>query len=385
MSKIELFIFVLVAIFGITTYLYYSNPEVLQNIIDLIYQVPDTIDSHISNNGNIIPHSSYSTIKVQITNSIYKNNVSCSSILSRYDIDYALKCMLTGENRSAISPYANKLKSTSKVHTVWNILKFVDENIEYDKEKESKLPIVYKIYPGGRVEIVSGRDAYIQTPYETIQRGKGICSDYTMLILALLLESGFDTVYAMEIDGSSDGHIVPVVKLNKWYFVLDQRLPPMDFEGFVSTYNGEIREIYWYEIHKDGDTVDIKKSKLNVMDLLKEKYEATASDFEPIRDKLNIKISNKYKINIDSKLLAYFNKDIPTVKYNKILRASITFKKMARIYHPLFEDEYVDYIYEQMFKMSKIDLDGLLNGAKGVYVSTSINGDDLIVNVYIGI
>ncbi len=385
MKKSEIFLSLLIIFIGFTTYSYFQHPDLLQKMIDTIYEIPDTVSSYISDDTNIVSTPSYSKINVQITNSMYENNISCNSILTRYDIDYALKCMLSGENRTNVQVYANKLKSTSKVQTVWNILEFVDKNIKYDKGKESKLPIVYKVYPSGRIEIIKGRDAYIQTPYETIQRGKGICSDYTILILALLLDSGFDTVYAMEIEGSSDGHIVPIVEISGWYFVMDQHLPPMDLEGFVKTYNGNIKTLYWYEITKKGNSVEIRKSLLSVSDVLNEKYEATILDFNPIRDRINIMLSNNYGVNIDSKLPKYFSKEIPTVKYTKILRVMISFKNLALLYNPIFEKQYVEYLYSEMFKMSNIDLDGLLKGAKAVYVNFKINKNDLEMIVYIGI
>ncbi len=107
----------------------------------------------------------------------------CSKVW-RYDYECALNYVLSDEEIQKVASVAEKVKGEDCKDTAWKILEWEDENLVYDVEKANLPPPQIEIR-GGEVEVYNtGR--YIQTPSETIMLGKGICTDYAFLTLALL-------------------------------------------------------------------------------------------------------------------------------------------------------------------------------------------------------
>ncbi|HDG64053.1 MAG TPA: hypothetical protein ENG72_01630, partial [Thermococcus sp.] len=107
----------------------------------------------------------------------------------RYIFKEALKCGLSSNELTKISYLAIELKGQTVQESAWDILEWLQNNIEYDHYKASlPAPIIQISENGTIIGVTGGEGTEIQTPYETIKKGKGICTDYTILTLALLLE-----------------------------------------------------------------------------------------------------------------------------------------------------------------------------------------------------
>ncbi len=104
-------------------------------------------------------------------------------------------------------------ENLSIIDAVWLALKWVDENIAYDREK----------FEEGNYEL---RD-----PITMLKLRRGICMDYSGLLTAALLSIGVEPVYIVGIDNVN--HVTPAVKINNSLFVLDQVLPPIEISDYI--------------------------------------------------------------------------------------------------------------------------------------------------------
>lgn len=110
-------------------------------------------------------------------------------------MEKAILFALDPKNLSNISDLATKLKGSDIKESSWNILKWEEENIEYDFEKAELPPPMIRIHSTGRIEVVQGEENVFQLPSETISRRKGICGDYALLTASLLLKMDYRPIY----------------------------------------------------------------------------------------------------------------------------------------------------------------------------------------------
>jgi len=101
----------------------------------------------------------------------------------------------------------------SAVDASWLALKWIDENIVYDKEKLEK----------------GNYDLY--DPITMLRIRKGICMDYSALLATALLSVGVEPVYMISIDNIN--HMAPAVEINGSLFLLDQVLPPIEVGDYL--------------------------------------------------------------------------------------------------------------------------------------------------------
>jgi DNA-directed RNA polymerase subunit RPC12/RpoP len=160
----------------------------------------------------------------------------------------SLKAGLSSYYRKQIANLANSLRGSSEIETVWNVLKWIDENIQYDDEKAST------------------NNPIINSPPETMQTKKGICSDYTLLTASLLLEAGIPDVYILHLHGIFEGHVSVAVVINGETYVLDQHIPPIGLaqyqEKMLSEHLFVIDKVYQIILNKDGEP-DVKNVSLS--------------------------------------------------------------------------------------------------------------------------
>ncbi len=96
---------------------------------------------------------------------------------------------------------------------------FVSRTIGYDQEKANSS---WKV----------DHSTWLQTPDETLSKGKGVCGDVALLKMAMLLRVGFrpENVGILEIsadkDGTSDLHVVALVRIDKRNYILNNDKNP---------------------------------------------------------------------------------------------------------------------------------------------------------------
>ena len=202
-----------------------------------------------------------------------------------FDVE-ALKSGLCGVMLSPVKHLSLPLKGNTTSDTAWNVLKWVDENIEYNHTKA----------------LIS--ETELQSPVETVNKGDGICSDYALLTASLLLNLDIKPVYVLKIkryrDNESVGHAAVAVKMNGDYFILDQHLPVMHIASYYykNLYNcEEIQRIDFYEVTLSGEKVNVsKKESLYGYQLRDRLYQVTKRDIERIENITSGIIKQKYPI-----------------------------------------------------------------------------------------
>ena len=103
----------------------------------------------------------------------------------------------------------------SPAATAWETLEWVEKHISYDYEKErERSPAVY-------------------SPLKLLELGKGVCSDYAVLLAAALLASGQKTAYIVAMSLEPVPHAVAATSLNNTLFVLDQHPPPIEVGDYA--------------------------------------------------------------------------------------------------------------------------------------------------------
>lgn len=307
----------------------------------------------------------------------------CSNGYWRYIFEDALKCALTEEELSKISNLANQLKGETIQESAWNILEWLDKNIEYDYYKASlPAPIIWK-YPDGRIkEVTGGEGKEIQTPYETVQKGEGICVDYAILTAALLLEMNYEPVYVFDInfENSETGHTATAIKINGEYFMLDQHPPVMDlgtYYKYWSVYRQEaqdelllpiissipdsllISNATVYEIKKSGSGVLVEKVEtLSAEDFKQRDYKFSFVDINKISEDLKRVFKEHYpNLILDNNIANLDKRSYLPVGYSDGRIWRMEFPHYVDFYNPVFHKQFVEYLYTTVTDDSEVKYD----------------------------
>ena len=318
----------------------------------------------------------------------------CSSGYWRYIFEDALRCALTQEELSKISYFAEELKGGSLQESVWNTLEWLDENIEYDYYKASLPdPIIWK-YPDGTIkEITGGEGKEFQTPYETIQKGKGVCSDYTILTAALLLEMDYSPVYVFDIDfeNSETRHAATAVKINGEYFILDQHPPAMDLGTYyrhMSVYREEtlgealfISTAKVYEVRQEGDSVLVRTiGTLSADDFKQRDYKFSFVDLTKISEDLKRTFKEHHpNLILDTNIANLDKRSYLPVGYSDGITWRVEFPHYVDYYNPVFHKQFVEYLYTNFANDSRLKYD--LQRFNRFWVKIEQREDSLVVTL----
>jgi len=305
---------------------------------------------------------------------------NCSGVLWRYFLMDALQCILNKEELTRISPLASALKGRVLEDSVWNVLTWEEKWISYDRAK-AKLPALkIVVYPNGTGVVVRGKNSTIQTPYETIVRRKGVCTDYTILTDALLLAMNYSPVYAMIINFTKPpGHAVALVKVEGWYFALDQHLPPMDLASYYRYWKKRGRTITNATLYR----ITLNNGKVRVIplgiflevDFLRQDYTISREDVEELARTIMRLMHERFGVSLDENLAQG-----KTVLGGHVEVRYFRFYGFADYYHPLFLKDYSLWLLEKMGR----EMSAALSSAKELWVEASVKDSDLVVVVYIG-
>ena len=296
-----------------------------------------------------------------------------------YFLDSAIECTITAEEIKALLPIANKLKGKNMKEDAWRILEWEEKMIEYDFEKASLSPARITTYPTGKVKISGG--SKIQRPSETINLGKGICSDYTVLTLALLFAMNYSEVYTLEINFENDkmGHATALVKINGKFFVLDQKPPVMDLGSYYLHWkkvegkaisNATLYRVLWSE--------RVKVEKIGILypsDFLKDNYAFTNFDANRLALGLMEVIKSEFpNLKKDENL-----KNDRLIGYSSGKRWIMSFPNFAMYYDPEFHEQFVSYIYSRLKSTPEVLAD--LNDYEHFWVNVEAREDDLKIEL----
>ncbi|ASJ04923.1 hypothetical protein A3L01_05925 [Thermococcus barossii] len=311
--------------------------------------------------------------------------LNCPGILWRYLLKDALECMLSGKELDVISPLAEQLKGENLPQSVWNVLEWEGEWLSYDWEKASQPFAKVIIYPDGRQEVVEGQNNTIQTPYETIMRRKGVCTDYTILTDALLLAMNHSPVYAMAINLTDLGHATALVKIGGWYFALDQHLPPMDLGAYYRYWERQGSTIInstLYEITPGENQANVKNlGTIRGEEFLKQDYTMTDADARNLAYSMMNVFYGDFGLKADDSLTSLSDGRLPK-GYKAGWTWGVTYYHLADYYHPFFQEQYTEWLVSQM--LSNQEFSSYVQKSNSLWIEVKIEGNDLVVTIYLG-
>jgi len=257
-----------------------------------------------------------------------------------------IKSALNNVYLKEVTGLARQLDGGSYVDKVWNVLRWVDENIEYDYSKASDI-----------------QNVTVQTPFETAKTGKGICTDYSILTAALLLDLDVNPVYILDIkyENREVGHATAAVKIDGEYFVLDQHLPPIHLGAYyyTSLMDGDvISNVTVYEVLRGGvmEVRAIEEYKgSQIRNML---YRAGDEDLKNIRDVISKKFrAEKSWFREDVRLRSIAEKELECrisdktcpkyLPYGFSKGITLTVYKPVYYYHPTLLDKFAEMVVQK--------------------------------------
>ncbi len=304
-------------------------------------------------------------------------------ILWRYSFVCALKYALNSSNIAKVKTLAEELESNTTRQDVWNILEWEGKNLKYNWSKATLPPTVVEYY-GSSVKIVR-KGIWYQTPEETLKMHSGICGDYAIFTSALLLDMNV-TPYPVVVNFTSEmGHAAVLVKIDGWYFVLDQHLPPMDLGTYYREWKyyrtefGErtIKDMHIYEVQKGREAKVKDLGIITAREMLKEDYNLTDRDLKALCYGVMKEFEN-LGLKADPVLSSLRPGSYLPPGYSDGRYWTFTFPHYADYYNPVFYRQYVHYFYAQICRGAvKEDAEG----CNRVWVSCIAKSGNLTFNV----
>lgn len=278
----------------------------------------------------------------------------------RWDLECALNITLSEGEILKVNDLAKELRGKDCVESAWNVLKWVEENIEYDSQK-ALLPTP-TIFTRGKEVVIQDPERTYQTPSETVKLKKGICGDYAILISALMANLDCKPyILRFEFEGEETGHLATAIFLEQ-YYILDQKLPPMDLGSYYNKWLGEGKRIKVGYIYDKGLLIgNITPTHMQKFD-----YKLSVSDLEFLESYLRAEL--KKRCREDTR--------IPS-GYWEYSRLRITFQNYAELYTPVFSEKIAERVAEKVieeFEKSKKDW-------KAFKVEISENSGALVVEL----
>lgn len=314
----------------------------------------------------------YSVMKLQISSKTLRQQ---KKYIWSYNKIYAIEKYLSKSERAKVSSLSDSLQGGSIKDSAWNILKWEDQNIDYNYQKRAK------------------SNHQVQKPQETLKKRDGICTDYAVLTAGLLLEMDYQSIYLFDIDfkKSRNGHSAVGIELKGDYFILDQNPPVKNLESFyrywkqqrektIQRPNKIIKKatVFGISIEK-GNTEAREIKELDADDFMAHKYEVREADLKKIRKTLTRSLTRDFPLKHDKKLANLDMKNQLPRKYRKGEYYSNVFYCWGGYYDPIFHSNYCDYIYESLFENR--DLNKVLKKYEKFAITVNKESDDLKVKL----
>ncbi|MCX8172485.1 MAG: hypothetical protein N3D09_02585, partial [Archaeoglobaceae archaeon] len=240
----------------------------------------------------------------------------------RWDLECALNATLSEEEIGKGRALSLMLKGEDCSESSWNILQWVEEEIVYDTHKSS-LPTPTIVIKGREITIKNPERVH-QTPAETVELGRGICGDYAILTSALLLNLNCKP-YIFRFDFASDdvGHLTSAIFVDQ-YYIIDQKLPPMDLGSYYKKWLKEGKKITRAFIYERG----LQIGEIGAEEMQKFDYDFTQSDLEFMEELIRDSLRKRLR-------------EDPWISrgYKEYAILKITFYEYAEFYTPLFAEK----------------------------------------------
>ncbi|MDI3476208.1 MAG: hypothetical protein PWQ79_290 [Thermococcaceae archaeon] len=311
---------------------------------------------------------------------------SCEGILWRYAFEDALSCAISRDEIDSLQPLAAELKREDFLWSVWNVLAWEEVWLTYDWEKAKEPSPEIVVHPNGTVEVKKGENRYIQRPSETLKAGKGICTDYAVFTVALLLAMNYTPVYAMEINFTEgSGHAAALVNVEGWYIVLDQKLPPMDLATYYRHWkrrNSTIASAKFYEVSLGESQARVRLVGIfSGVEFLKQDYTMKPSDEDLLAALMMKSLEEDLGAKFDPDLKSLGDGELPQ-GYRSGSYWRIEYPMLGDYYHPFFAEQYADWLLDK--SMKNVEFRESLNKSDALWIEVEVEGKDLLITFYLG-
>lgn len=312
--------------------------------------------------------------------------------LWRYDLNYALEVALSYSELQKIKNVSDQLKDDDFSQSVWNVLEWVDNNIQYDYEKRNlSAPEFEYIYSNGElidIKVVSGVNNTYQTPYETIKKGKGVCRDYAILTAGLLLAMNYSPCYIFDInfENTDVGHLAAGVKINNTYFILDQHLPVLDLGRYYihRAENGEIiKNCTIYEVSKTNSFTNVSKVKLmNGEEFKKNVYKIDQDDLKRISNDLLNSFAHSCNLTPDRDLKDFDEWRYCPRQYEFAKKWTMMYDQS--FYHEVFYKPFISYVFRDITEDEEHrDMMDDINKSDRIWIESDLQDKYICIYLYL--
>ncbi|MCS7144816.1 MAG: hypothetical protein NZ879_07340, partial [Archaeoglobaceae archaeon] len=249
----------------------------------------------------------------------------------RWDLECALNETLSEKEVLKVKDLSEMLRGRDCVESSWNILQWVEDNIEYDSYK-AILPSPTIITRGEDITVQNPERVH-QTPIETLELRKGICGDYAILISALLMNLDCKPyILRFEFESEETGHLATAILFDQ-YYILDQNLPPMDLGSYYKKWLQEGKRIKIVQIYDKGFLIgNITPSEMR-------KFDYALSDLDLKSLEAHVRERLKKELMEDPRI---------PLGYWEYATLRITFYNYAELYTPLYSNKIAENIAEEV-------------------------------------
>jgi len=308
------------------------------------------------------------------------SNTPLEGKFPKYVFEDALEAYLAPEELEKTKSFSYELNGDTIEDTIWNIVLFESENIEYDYVKADYPTPVIKYWVNGEVEIENPNNT-IQTPIETLSLKKGICTDYALLTASVLLNLNYSPVYILTFESEGNpGHAAAAVNINGKYYIIDQQPPVLELFNYLdykkNNENYAIQNITFYKIEIKDEKVyyEVGFERVQDYDSESKKY----SDIPELSKYLMDNFENNYGLSRDYNIQYLDSMEYLPKSYEKgaTLKYFFTFPGYDTVFNKQYAvwtfNHAVNNINEENYKISDYNR---------IWVRSSYDGEKLTVIV----
>uniref|UniRef100_A9A9T6 Transglutaminase-like domain-containing protein n=1 Tax=Methanococcus maripaludis (strain C6 / ATCC BAA-1332) TaxID=444158 RepID=A9A9T6_METM6 len=306
-----------------------------------------------------------------------------SEKLPKYIFEDSIEVYLSPHELEKVSNLAQSLNGNTIEDSIWNIILWEEDNIEYSHVK-AELPtpeVTYWIT--GKKEVSDPYNNTIQSPAETLKLKSGICGDYALLTSALLLKMDYSPIYILTFESNGNpGHAAAAVNLNGNYYIIDQQPPIMDLYNYLD-YKSDVEDysidnITFYKIELINDSVYYENGfeAVGYYNAASNEY----SDIPGLSRYLMTYFEQNYELKSDYNIKYLDSREYLPRAYEKGVTIQYFFEFGG--YTPIFEKQYAkwafDYIKDDMDK-SNYDI----SEYNSIWIRSSYDGKklNLVINL----
>ncbi|ABO34517.1 conserved hypothetical protein [Methanococcus maripaludis C5] len=302
-----------------------------------------------------------------------------SEKLPKYIFEDSIEMYLSPNELEKVSYLAKSLNGNTIEDSIWNIILWEEDNIEYNHVKAEFPNPEVTYWVTGKKEVSDPYNNTIQSPAETLELGSGICGDYALLTSSLLLKMDYSPIYILTFESEGNaGHATSAVNINGNYYIIDQQPPIielynyLDYKKDVEDY--KIDNITFYKIELINNSIYFEKDFESV-----ETYDSDSNKYNDITGLsryLMTYFENNYEIKSDYNIKYLDSMEYLPRSYEKGVTIQYFFEFGG--YTPIFEKQYAKWAFDYI-KNDMVKSDYNISDYNSIWIRSSYDGEKLIL------